>query len=61
MEVVSHKTERSDTIHQSLVTAVYVDQTIKMGHKTCLIISSMRPNGTQPDASTFTALCSDEF
>ena len=46
-EVVSRKTKRSDTLQQSVVTAVYVDQTIKKRHETSLIVSSMKTNGTR--------------
>jgi hypothetical protein len=60
-EVVSRKTKRSDTFQQSVVTAVYVDQTIKKRHETSLIVSGMRPNDTQADASAFAALCNEEF
>ena len=60
-EVVSRKTKRSDTLQQSVVTAVYVDQTIKKRHETSLIVSGLKTNGTQSDASTFAALCYDEF
>jgi hypothetical protein len=60
-EVVSRTTKRPDTFQQSAVTAVYVDQTIKKRHESSLIISGMQPAGTQSDASTFAALCNDEF
>jgi hypothetical protein len=39
----------------------YVDQTIKKRHEISLIVSGMKTNGTQSDASTFSALCFDEL
>jgi hypothetical protein len=60
-EVASRKAKRSDTLHQSMVTAVYVDQTIKKRHETSIIVSGMQQDGSKSDASCFAAICNEEF
>jgi hypothetical protein len=44
-----------------VVTAVYVDQTIKKRHETSIIVSGMQQDGSQSDASCFAAICNEEF
>jgi hypothetical protein len=60
-EVVSHRTKRTDTLRQNVVTAVYVDQTIKKRHETSLIVSGLQPTSSQSDSNLFAAICHDEF
>jgi hypothetical protein len=60
-EVASYRTKRTDTFRQSVVTAVYVDQTIKKRHETSLIVSGLQPTSSQSDSDLFAAICQAEF
>jgi hypothetical protein len=56
-EAVSHRTKRTDTLKQSVVTAVYVDQTIKKRHEASLIVSGPQPTSSQSHSNLFAAIC----
>lgn len=60
-EVASHRTKRTDTLRQSVVAAVYVDQTIKKRHETSVIVSGLQPTSSQSDSDLFVAMCQAEF
>jgi hypothetical protein len=59
--VASREAKRSHILHQSMVAAVCVDQTIKKRHETSIIVSGMQQDGSKSDASCFAAMCNDEF
>jgi hypothetical protein len=50
-----------DTFQQSVVAAVYVDQTVKKHRETSIIVSGLSSNESAPDSELFTALCITEF
>jgi hypothetical protein len=50
-----------NTFQQSVVAAVYLDQSIKKRRETSIIVSGLAPNSDVSDAELFTSLCSREF
>jgi hypothetical protein len=60
-EVVSRKPRQPQTLQQSVVAAVYVDQTLKKRHEASVIVSGLQPSSSQSDADIFAALCDAEF
>jgi hypothetical protein len=62
-EVVSkqHRQRSGDTFQHSVVTAVYVDQSLKRSRETSLIVTGLEPTVTKADAELVTALCLTEL
>jgi hypothetical protein len=62
-QVVSRKRRphRTDTFQQSIVAAVYMDQTIKKRRENSLIVSGLASSSNTTDAEQFTDLCTREF
>jgi hypothetical protein len=60
-EVVSRRNKRSDTLQQSVLTAVYVDQSLKKRQESSLIVSGLESTESKSDTDQFTALCDTEF
>ena len=50
-----------NTFQQSVVAAVYVDQSVKKRRETSIIVTGLAPTVTTPDSELFTTLCSTEF
>jgi hypothetical protein len=62
-DVVSerHCHQRVDTFKQSVVTALYVDQSLKRSRENSLIVTSFAPTPTRTDKELFADLCIAEF
>ena len=60
-EVVSRRNKRSETLQQSVLTAVYVDQSLKKRHESSLIVSGLDSTESKSDTDQFAALCDTEF
>jgi hypothetical protein len=61
-EVVKrHRHNQVDTFKQSLVTALYVDQSLKRSRENSLIVTGLVPVSTSPDTKLFSNLCVAEF
>ena len=61
-EVVKrHRHNQVDTFKQSLVTALYVDQSLKRSRENSLIVTGLVPVSTGPDTELFSNLCVAEF
>jgi hypothetical protein len=62
-EVVRRKRPRNPmkNFHQSVVAAVYMDQSTKKRRETSLIVTGLEPNGDKPDSELFSSLCRDEL
>jgi hypothetical protein len=60
-QVVPQKSKRTDTLKQSVVAALYVDQTLKKRHETNLIVSGLPQSDSKSDSNLFAELCYDEF
>jgi hypothetical protein len=62
-QVVSKRQPHShrDTLQHSVVTAVYIDQSIKKSRKACVIITGLAPVATKSDTELFTSMCASEF
>jgi hypothetical protein len=62
-QVVSKRQPHShrDTLQHSVVTAVYIDQSIKKSRKACVIITGLAPVATKSDTELFTSMCLSEF
>ena len=61
-QVATRKPRRPQpTLQQSVVTAVYADQSLKKRHETDLIISGLKPRHSQSDVDLFVELCDVEF
>jgi hypothetical protein len=56
-----HDVLQHETFQQSVVTAVYVDQTVKKHRETSVIVSGLAPNDSVSDSELFNTLCSTEF
>jgi hypothetical protein len=52
---------RVNTLQQSVVAAVYVDQSIKKRREASLIVSGLAPTETMPDMELFANLCATEL
>jgi hypothetical protein len=50
-----------DTLQHSVVTAVYIDQSITKSRKACVIITGLAPVATKSDTELFTSMCLSEF
>jgi hypothetical protein len=62
-DVVSkrHYHQRVDTFKQSVVTALYVDQSLKRSRENSLIVTGFAPTPTRTDKELFADLCIAEF
>jgi hypothetical protein len=60
-EVVSRRNKRSGSLQQSVLTAVYVDQSLKKRQESSLIVSGLESVESKSDTDQFTALCDTEF
>jgi hypothetical protein len=62
-DVVSkrHWHQKVDTFQQSVITAVYVDQTVKKRRETSLIVTGLVPTEHISDTKLFADLCNSEF
>jgi hypothetical protein len=62
-DVVSkrHCHQRVDTFKQSVVTALYVDQSLKRSRENSLIVTGCAPTPTRTDKELFADLCIAEF
>lgn len=59
--VALKKHQRPETLQQSVVAAVYVDQALKKRHETSLVITGLQPSNSQSDANLFSAVCNAEL
>lgn len=60
-EVVSKRHHRVDTFKQSVVTALYVDQSLKRSRENSLIVNGLVPVSISTDSDLFANLCITEF
>jgi hypothetical protein len=63
-EVVSKKNrhrQNNNKFQQSMVAAVYVDQSLKQRRQSSLIVSGLAPSTTTSDAEQFKSMCDAEF
>ena len=62
-EVVRRKktNKKPSNLQQSVVAAVYVDQSLKKRRETSLIVSGLESAPGKPDSELFSCLCSDEL
>jgi hypothetical protein len=62
-EVVRRKqiSKKPSNLQQSVVAAVYVDQSLKKRRETSLIVSGLEPSPGKADSELFSSLCSNEL
>lgn len=62
-EVVKRRQPRQqpNSFQQSVVAAVYIDQSTKKMRETSLIVSGLEPSIGHPDSELFSCLCREEF
>ena len=62
-QVVSKRQQHSlrDTLQQSVVTAVYIDQSIKKSREASVIVTGLAPVTTKSDAEIFASICASEL
>ena len=51
----------ANAFQQSVIAAVYVDQSLKKRRENSLIVTGLAPSTTTTDAELFTHLCTTEF
>jgi hypothetical protein len=62
-QVVSKRQQHlhRDTLQQSVVTAVYIDQSIKKSREASIIVTGLAPVATKSDTEIFASICASEL
>jgi hypothetical protein len=62
-QVVSKRQQHrhQDTLQQSVVAAVYIDQSVKKSRESSIIVTGLAPVTTKSDTELFTSLCTSEY